>query len=126
MHAVIAWWDLKNSSQTIETLRSYLQDEAVAAFSEVPGLRLKTWISDPETNRWGAVLLWESREAAVQPLPGRAPQLIGYPPASYSSFDVEATVEGQYEVAALSGMGLALSQGKGTGPRNRAAEGCTA
>lgn len=53
MHAVIVWWDLSASEQTIESMRTYLREESVAAFSEVPGLRLKMWLSDTETNRWG-------------------------------------------------------------------------
>ncbi|MFI9051744.1 hypothetical protein [Streptomyces sp. NPDC053427] len=110
MHVVIAWWDLAESSQTIDSLRTYLRDESVTAFTDVPGLRLKTWISDRAANRWGAVLLWESREAAAQPLPGRAPELIGYPPAARFAFDVEATVEGRYTQEALAGLGLAFTQ----------------
>ena len=81
MRTVIVWWDLSGSTQTIGSLRAYLRDESVAAFAEVPGLRFTTWIADPETNRWGAVLLRESAAAATQPLPSRAAELIGYPPA---------------------------------------------
>ena len=108
MRTVIVWWDLSGSTQTIESLRGYLRDESVAAFGEVPGLRFKTWIADPETNRWGAVLLWESAAAAAQPLPSRAAELIGYPPAQTHVFDVEATVEGRYDVARLARRGLAF------------------
>lgn len=109
MHAVIVWWDLSESAQTIESLRTYLLGESVAAFAEVPGLRFKMWISDQETNRWGAVLLWESAAAAEQPLPSRATALIGYPPAQSDAFDVEATVEGRFEDAQLALRGLAFA-----------------
>lgn len=105
MRAVIVWWDLTGSAQTIESLRDFLRDEAVDRFSQVPGLRLKFWISDAATNRWGAVLLWESAEAAI---PQRAAELIGYPPTERHAFDVEATVEGAFAVAALAGHGVAL------------------
>ncbi len=105
MRAVIVWWDLAGSGQTIESLRDFLRDEAVDRFSEVPGLRLKFWVSDPATDRWGAVLLWEGAEAAI---PQRAAELIGCPPAERHSFDVEATVEGVFAVAALAGRGAAL------------------
>lgn len=108
MHAVIVWWDLSRSRQTVESLRGFLREEAVERFSQVPGLRLKFWISDPATDRWGAVLLWESRQAAQGPLPNRAAQLIGYPPTERHAFDVEATVEGEFALAALAGRGLAL------------------
>jgi Putative mono-oxygenase ydhR len=109
MRTTVVWWDLAESTQTIESLRAYLRDESVAAFAEVPGLRFKMWIADPSTNRWGAVLLWESAEAAERSLPSRAVELIGYPPTQADVFDVEATVEGDYEVARLALRGLAFS-----------------
>lgn len=108
MHAVIVWWDLTDSVQTVESLRSYLRDEAVDRFAEVPGLRLKFWLSDAARQRWGAVLLWESAEAAAAPLAPRAAELIGYSPTSLSTFGVEATVEGLFSMAALTGRGMAL------------------
>jgi hypothetical protein len=108
MRTVIVWWDLSDSVQTIESLRTYLLDESVTAFAEVPGLRFKMWIADSETNRWGAVLLFESAAAAAQPLPSRAVELIGYPPTQEHRFDVEATVEGRYDVAQLALRGLAF------------------
>lgn len=111
MHVVVVWWDLADSAQTIDSLRDYLRGQAVDAYADVPGLRLKLWISDRETNRWGAVLLWESREAAQQPTPSRAAELIGYPPTEKSAFDVEATVEGRFETQELSRLGLALARG---------------
>ncbi|MEV4459900.1 hypothetical protein [Microbispora sp. NPDC049633] len=106
MHVVVVWWDLKDSTQTVESLRAYLRDEATKTFSAMPGLRLKLWVSDEETGRWGAVLVWESAEAAAAPLPARAAELIGYPPTQRSSFTVEATVEGLYDIAALAGRGV--------------------
>lgn len=109
MRTHIVWWDLSRSDQTIESLRAYLRDESVAAFADVHGLRFKMWISDPETNCWGAVLLWESAEAAAQPLPSRAGSLIGYPPTQIHAFDVEATVEGLYEVERLALRGRAFT-----------------
>ena len=59
-------WNLADSKTTIGELRRYLRDESVDAFEEVPGLRFKAWIADEATERWGAVYLWESREAADQ------------------------------------------------------------
>jgi hypothetical protein len=110
MRAVIVWWDLSRSAQTIESLRAYLLDESVAAFAEVPGLRFKMWIADPQASQWGAVLLFETAEAAARPLPSRAAALIGYPPTQSHAFDVEATVEGRYEDAQLALRGLAFAQ----------------
>ena len=111
MKARIAWWDLTESTQTIDSLRTYLQDEAVQPWASVRGLRLKFWISDRPGNRWGAVMLWESDDIGDQPLPPhRAAELIGYPPTERVRFDVEATVEGVYAEPALSGHGLVYAR----------------
>ena len=114
MHVVVAWWDLAGSAQTVESLRGYLRDESVDAFARVSGLRLKLWIADPETPRWGVVMLWESAEAAAaaRPLPTRAAELIGFPATDRWTFDVEAAVEGRCTDVALSRVGLAFA---GTG-----------
>ncbi|MGK4581615.1 hypothetical protein [Kitasatospora sp. HPMI-4] len=110
MRAVVVWWDLDGSGQTVASLRSFLREEAVESWARVRGLRLKLWISDSEggRERWGAIFLWESAEAAEQPLPTRAGELIGRPPAHRSSFDVEATTEGLFSTARLAGRGLAF------------------
>jgi len=101
-------WNLADSKTTIEELRRYLRDESVDAFEDVPGLRFKAWISDEVSERWGAVYLWESREDAQQELPSRARELIGKEPDIGEEFDVEATIEGQFLVHALSRRGLAF------------------
>jgi hypothetical protein len=101
-------WNLADSKTTIAELRRYLRDESVDAFSEVPGLRFKAWISDEATERWGAVYLWESAEAARAELPSRARELIGKEPDMIEEFDVEATVEGFFEDEELARRGLAF------------------
>ncbi|MFJ8040382.1 hypothetical protein ACIRBX_07725 [Kitasatospora sp. NPDC096147] len=109
MRVVIVWWDLADSKAGLDELRAFLREEAVERFTGHPGLVRKTWISDRAANRWGAVFLWESAEAADRPiLPPRAVELIGYPPTHRAAFDVEATVEGAaHLLAALPGLGLA-------------------
>jgi hypothetical protein len=101
-------WNLADSKTTIEELRRYLHDESVDAFEDVPGLRFKAWFSDEATERWGAVYLWESAEAAEQDLPSRARELIGKEPDIGEEFDVEATIEGQFAIEELSRRGLAF------------------
>ena len=101
-------WNLADSKTTIDELRRYLRDESVDAFEEVPGLRFKAWISDDVTDRWGAVYVWESRQAAEQELPSRARELIGKEPDIGEEFDVEATIEGQFAIEQLSRRGLAF------------------
>ena len=104
----IVIWSLADSMTSIEELRRYLHDESVDAFEDVPGLRFKAWFSDDVTERWGAVYLWESAEAAAQELPSRARELIGKEPDIGEEFDVEATIEGQFLEQELSRRGLAF------------------
>ncbi|MFF3340659.1 hypothetical protein [Streptomyces flavidovirens] len=95
MKATISWWDLTRSDQTIDSLRVYLRDEGVDPWTEIHGMRLKFWISDRQTNRWGAVMLWDSTTDLTAPMPpNRATELIGYPPTVRMMTDVEAIVEG--------------------------------
>jgi Putative mono-oxygenase ydhR len=101
-------WNLADSKATIDDLRRYLREESVDQFEEVPGLRFKAWISDEATERWGAIYLWESEEAATQVVPSRARELIGKDPDIGEEFDVEATIEGRFEVEELSRLGLAF------------------
>jgi Putative mono-oxygenase ydhR len=101
-------WNLADSKTTIAELRRYLRDKSVDAFEDVPGLRFKAWISDEATERWGAIYVWESREAADQELPSRARELIGKEPDLGEEFDVEATVEGRFAIEELSRRGLAF------------------
>ncbi len=97
MKATIAWWKLERSNQTINSLRSHVRNEGVSSWEKVKGMRLKFWISDPVNNLWGAVMLWESSYDPSLPLPpNRAAELIGYPADIRFSFDVEASVEGNY------------------------------
>jgi hypothetical protein len=101
-------WNLADSKTTIEGLRRYLRDEPVEQSHEVRGLRFKAWISDAATERWGAVYVWESAEAASQELPGRARELIGRDPDIAEDFDVEATAEGGFAEVELSRRRLAF------------------
>ena len=99
-------WNLADSLATVEELRDYLRDESVDAFADVPGLRFKAWISDAATERWGAVYVFESAEAAEQKLPARARELIGKDPEIAEVFDLEASVSVADQLARL---GIALS-----------------
>lgn len=99
MKAVIAWWDLRGTGQSVASLRESLQREGTDAWASVEGLRHKFWISDPVGERWGAVMVWDSEEAAEAARrrglpPNRAAELIGRPPALRLVTDVEAVVEG--------------------------------
>jgi hypothetical protein len=94
MKTTISWWNLDQSSQTIESMRDYLREEGVAPWEDVRGMHSKFWISDPANNLWGAVVVWESSDAMSQPLPpNRATELIGYPPSMRTTFDMEVLIE---------------------------------
>jgi len=96
-------WNLADTATSIEDLREYLRDEAVDAFAAVPGILFKAWISDAAGERWGALYLFDSAEAAEQPLPSRARELIGKDPEVVEVFDLEASVS---VVDRLSNLGL--------------------
>ena len=104
----IVLWSLADAKTTIGELRRYLRDESVDQFEGVPGLRFKAWISDEATERWGAVYLFETAEAAQQPLPSRARELIGKDPDLVEEFDLQASIEGRFELEELSHRGLAF------------------
>lgn len=108
MIARLVLWNLADSKTNVQELRRYLRDESVDTFAEVPGLRLKLWISDEATERWGALYLWESADAAELEPPSRARELIGKDPDIGETFDLEATIEGRYGVQELSRRGLAF------------------
>ena len=85
-------WSLADSDTTVEELREYIRTEAAAAFTDLPGLLFKGWVSDESTDRWGAMYVFDSPEAAAQPLPSRARELIGKDPDIIEVFDLEASV----------------------------------
>ena len=80
-------WSLADSKTTVAELRHHIGD------TSEPGLRFRAWISDEATERFGAVELWESAEAAEHGVPRRVSELIGKDPEIGEIFDVEA-VEG--------------------------------
>lgn len=112
MYVNIVVWDLEKSDATVESLREYLRDYAVDAFSKLEGMRMKTWFSNSAKGIWGAVYLWDSPEHMHNPLTvSRAIELIGYPPTSLSVFEVEAVAEGRSVVESFAGVGRALEAG---------------
>jgi hypothetical protein len=78
-------WSLADSKTTLAELRQHLG----AVPEEAPGLRFRVWISDEATERFGAIELWESVEAAEQEVPRRLRELIGKDPEVGEIFDVE-------------------------------------
>jgi hypothetical protein len=104
----IVLWSLDDSKTSIEELRRDLRDESVDAYSDVDGLRFKAWISDAAGERWGSFELYDTLDAAEQPLPSSARALIGKDPDVAEIFDLEATIEGHSADEQLSRLGLAF------------------
>lgn len=126
LYCSIILWDLSQSEQTVTSLRKHLRDYAVDAYSRIPGLRQKVWISStgPEGELWGAVYLWDNEESAYgrPPAVSRVGELIGYRPTRREYFSVEAAVEGVSAVGELmAGLGLAY-QGPAAVPLGRPRE----
>ena len=84
MIARLVLWSLADSKTTLAELRHHLPDEP----DDVPGLRFRAWISDETTERFGAIELWESAEAAEQEIPAHVRELIDKDPEIGETFDV--------------------------------------
>ena len=56
-------------------------DELAPTFAAVPGLISKTWLANEQTNTYGGVYLWESREAMETYMAGEIFASIGANPA---------------------------------------------
>jgi hypothetical protein len=83
--ARLVLWSLTDSKTTLAELRQHLD----SASEQAPGLRFRAWISDEASERFGAVELWESAEAAERGVPRRLRELIGKDPEVGEIFDVE-------------------------------------
>lgn len=114
LYALQVMWDLGPeggaSGASIEELRAYLGERSIPRFEQMAGLRQKTWISNPETGRWGALYLFdqpEQRQAVVDSI-NSSPvvEMTGIKPA-FEVFDVEAVVEGAHAGTDLRVAGLA-------------------
>ena len=109
--ALLVLWDLsEGSGATFEDLRHYLRERSIPRFETLEGLRQKTWISSPESKKWGALYLFDERhqaQAVIDHL-GESPvvTLTGKHPTA-QLFDVEAVVEGQHSGIDLLAAGLA-------------------
>ncbi|AUH39626.1 PhzF family phenazine biosynthesis protein [Streptomyces sp. CMB-StM0423] len=94
MKMEIAWWDLKGSPATVESLRRHLNEDGVVHnWQAVEGLREKFWIADPDGQRWGAVMVWDGEQPASLP-ENLAASLVGSPITHRDRFEVQATARG--------------------------------
>jgi hypothetical protein len=110
MHALLVLWDLSSGSgASLEELRDYLWERSMPRFRQMEGLRQKTWISNPDTGKWGALYLFERRDQAEEVIShlDESPvvAMTGKKP-TWQIFDVETIVEGQHEGTDLLSTGL--------------------
>ncbi|WFE28328.1 hypothetical protein O7623_03705 [Solwaraspora sp. WMMD791] len=88
MYAVVVWWDLAGSAQTIDSLHRRLpRQDRIGAGTDIPR-HLVSWIHDRPGNRWGAVLMSESPDVVHWTVLLAATELIGYPPTDRWSFEL--------------------------------------
>ncbi len=94
MIARLLLWSLADSKTTVDELRRVVADEVAPQTERIPGLRLKCWLADELGERWGALELWDTLEAADVALHERERELIGKDPEVGEEFEVEAAVGG--------------------------------
>ncbi len=103
-------WSLADAQTTLEELRRALRDEIVDEAANLPGLRLKLWVSNEAGERFGVLELWESADMAVLPANVRERELLGKDPEVGEEFDLEASIEGRFLDEELSRRGAALEE----------------
>jgi len=110
---LVLWTIPEERPVDLARMRRYIREESAARFRHVPGLRLKAWISNPESRRWGAFYLFETEEDARAVIAGletgRASELIGQPPR-WELFDIEAVIEGAHRGSPLTEVGRAFEE----------------
>jgi hypothetical protein len=117
----IVMWNLEKSDATVESLRAYLRDYAVDAFSTLRGMRMKTWFANAKEGYWGAVYLWDGVNMESPLSVSKATELIGYPPTSSSVFAVEAIAEGLSAIESFKGVGRAFEEVSALDPAGESA-----
>src|SRR5690606_8395035 len=115
LYAVQVMWDLgvnaEHSRASYEDLREYLRTKSIALFEGMEGVRQKVWVSNPETGRWRAMYLLDSKERQQAVLELAKTSAVttqtGLQPASVETFEVEAVAEGVHTGIDLRTAGLA-------------------
>jgi hypothetical protein len=109
MYILILNWDLSKTSREIfKTLREYIKNESWKRYENKNGLIQKTWYSNEETGQFGAVYLWETKQAMEEEVSTmyRVKAMTGVDP-SIAKYDIEALQEGKHNVKKLTEIGLA-------------------
>lgn len=109
MYALILNWDLSQKPKEIfQTLREYIKNESWKRYEKKPGLIQKTWYSNEESGQFGAIYLWESKEAMEEEIRTmyRVKAMTDVDP-TITRLNIEAMQEGNHHIEKLTKIGLA-------------------
>ena len=109
MHSLFLNWDLSQKPKEIfKTLREYIANESWKRYEAKEGLIQKVWVSNEETGQFGAIYLWETKEAMEEEIRTmyRVKSMTGVD-ATITRSNVEAIQEGNHNIEKLTEMGLA-------------------
>ncbi len=109
MYALILNWDLSQKPKEIfETLREYIKKESWKRYENKEGLIQKTWCSNEETGQFGAIYLWETKDAMEEELRTmyRIKSMTNIDP-TIERLNIEAIQEGKHHIEKLTEIGLA-------------------
>ena len=109
MYALILNWDLSQKPKEIfQTLREYIKNESWKRYESKEGLIQKTWYSNEETGQFGALYLWETKEAMEEEIRTmyRVKSMTGVDP-TITKLNIEAIQEGNHTIEKLTEIGLA-------------------
>ncbi len=108
MYALILNWDLSQKPKEIfKTLRAYIKNESWKRYKNKEGLIQKTWYSSEETGQFGAIYLWETKDAMEEELRTmyRIKSMTGIDP-TIERLNIEAIQEGKHNIEKLTEIGL--------------------
>ncbi len=108
MYALILNWDLSQKPKEIfKTLREYIKSESWKRYETKMGLIQKTWYSNEVTGQFGAIYLWETKEAMEEEIRTmhRVKSMTGIDP-TITKLNIEAIQEGKHNIKKLTEIGL--------------------
>lgn len=110
MIALLMQFELSATYGSLDALRTYIAERSVPKYRDMEGLRLKIFLSDTDSDTFGALYLWETEsalEAALPELGNSVRKRWGIDPRM-RRFEVEAIVEGRHTTPDLSRIGHAM------------------
>ena len=94
MYGLTIRWSLTHAEAGVDdALRTYVREQSVARFSDMPGLHLKVW-QIVDSGFFAGVYLWKTEAARAEFLeafrasPSKVTQLVGHDPDVIQEWDV--------------------------------------